>query len=135
VGEAPRGGSAAQGIHVVAPPPETRSHSPEPTASGRSAGQQAQPVSFTGALVQTPYGDVQVRAVVQGRRLVDVVPLHLTDSSGRSVSISAQAAPILRREALAAGTAHIDTVSGASYTSQGYIESLQSALDAARAAA
>jgi uncharacterized protein with FMN-binding domain len=77
---------------------------------------------------------VQVRAVLRGGRLVDVVPLHLTDSSGRSVSISAQAAPILRREALAAGSARIDAVSGASYTSAGYIQSLQSALDAARAA-
>ncbi len=58
-----------------------------------------------------------------------------TDSSSRSVSISAQAAPILRQEALAAGSAKIDTVSGASYTSDAYIQSLQSALDAARAAA
>ena len=45
-----------------------------------------------------------------------------------------QPAPILRREALAAGSARIDAVSGASYTSAGYIQSLQSALDAARAA-
>jgi uncharacterized protein with FMN-binding domain len=83
---------------------------------------------------QTQYGDVQVRVVVKAGKLVDVVPLRLTDRDGRSVSISAQAAPILRREALAAGSAKIDTVSGASYTSAGYIQSLQSALDAARAA-
>ncbi len=50
------------------------------------------------------------------------------------MSISASAAPTLRREALAAGSARIDAVSGASYTSAGYIQSLQSALDAARAA-
>jgi uncharacterized protein with FMN-binding domain len=77
---------------------------------------------------------VQVRIVVTGRRLTDVTALHLTDSSSRSVSISAYAAPILRREALAAQSARIDTVSGASYTSQGYQQSLQSALDLARAA-
>jgi uncharacterized protein with FMN-binding domain len=69
-----------------------------------------------------------------GHRLTDVTALHLTDSSSRSVSISAYAAPILRREALAAQSAKIDTVSGASYTSQGYQQSLQSALDLARAA-
>jgi uncharacterized protein with FMN-binding domain len=78
---------------------------------------------------------VQVRAVLNGSRLVDVVAVHLTDSSGRSVSISDRAAPILRSEALTAGSAKIDTVSGASYTSEGYIQSLQAALDAARAAA
>jgi uncharacterized protein with FMN-binding domain len=77
---------------------------------------------------------VQVRIVVSGHRLIDVTPLHLTDSSSRSVSISASAAPILRREALAAQSAKIDTVSGASYTSEGYIQSLQSALDLARTA-
>ena len=140
IGSAPHGSAVAQGVHVVAPPGPApgSTTAPSPRARNRTAGQAtspAQPRSFTGALVQTPYGDVQVRAVVQGRRLLDVVPVHLTDSSGRSVSISAQAAPVLRREALAAGSAHIDTVSGASFTSQGYIDSLQAALDAARAAA
>ncbi len=75
---------------------------------------------------------MQVRIVMTGGRLTDVTAVHLTDSSSRSVSISAYAAPILRREALAAQSARIDTVSGASYTSQGYIQSLQSALDLAR---
>jgi uncharacterized protein with FMN-binding domain len=83
--------------------------------------------------VQTQYGDVQVRVVVAGRKVTDVVALRLTDSSSRSVQISAYAAPILRREALSAQSARIDTVSGASYTSAGYIQSLQAALDAARA--
>lgn len=131
IGEAPHDSSTVQGVQVVEPPPGGSA------TTGRSTppSQPSRPASFTGATVQTPYGDVQVRAVVQGRRLLDVVPLRLTDSSGRSVSISAQAAPILRREALAADSAHIDTVSGASYTSQAYIESLQSALDSARAAA
>lgn len=142
MGETPAGPSSAQGgVHIVGPAPAaTGSLTPSTSTTSESRGtaqpaQPARPSSFTGATVQTPYGDVQVRAVVQGRRLLDVVPLRLTDSSGRSVSISAQAAPILRREALAADSARIDTVSGASYTSQAYIESLQSALDAARAAA
>ena len=143
VGQAPTGGDTAHGVHVVGPAPGASSSGPVSPSDGSSPTRRstttpsrpAQPASFTGATVQTPYGDVQVRAVVTGKRLVDVVALRLTDSSGRSVSISAQAAPILRREAIAAGSAHIDTVSGASYTSQAYIESLQSALDAARAAA
>ena len=83
--------------------------------------------------MQTPYGDVQVRVVLTGTKITDVVALRLTDSSSLSVSISAQAAPILRREALAAQSSRIHAVSGASYTSAGYIQSLQSALDLARA--
>ncbi len=87
-----------------------------------------------GAVVNTQYGQVQVRIVVTGGRLADVTALHLTDSSGRSVAISAQAAPILRQEALTARSAKIDVVSGATFTSEAYIRSLQSALDAAAAA-
>jgi uncharacterized protein with FMN-binding domain len=82
-------------------------------------------------VVSTPYGDVQVKVVYSGRRITDVVTLHLTDSSGTSVAISDRAAPILRREALAAQSAQVDTVSGATYTSEGYRQSLQAALDAA----
>ena len=66
-----------------------------------------------------------------GGQLADVTALHLTDSSGRSVEISAQAAPILRQEALTARSAKIDLVSGATFTSEAYVSSLQSALDAA----
>lgn len=84
-----------------------------------------------GALVSTPYGDVQVRAVLVGRRLVELQAVHLTDANGRSRSISAGAAPILRAEALSAQSAKIDTVSGATYTSAGYRQSLQAILDQA----
>ena len=59
---------------------------------------------------------------------------HLTDSSGTSVSISNYAAPILRQEAVAAQSAQIDMVSGATYTSMAYQQSLQSAIDAAHLA-
>jgi uncharacterized protein with FMN-binding domain len=85
----------------------------------------------TGALVQTPYGNVQVRVSLLGRRITDVTAVHLTDSSSTSVEISAGAEPILRQEALSAQSAKIDLVSGATYTSEGYQASLQAALDAA----
>jgi uncharacterized protein with FMN-binding domain len=81
--------------------------------------------------VQTQYGGVQVSVRYSGHRILDVTALHLTDSSDTSVSISAQAAPVLRQEALAAQSARIDMVSGASFTSQAYVQSLQAALDAA----
>jgi uncharacterized protein with FMN-binding domain len=66
-----------------------------------------------------------------GTRITAVHAVHLTDSSQHSVSISDRAAPTLRQEALSAQSAQIDVVSGATYTSEGYIASLQSAIDAA----
>jgi uncharacterized protein with FMN-binding domain len=91
-------------------------------------------VEVDGAVVGTPYGQVQVRAVLRGSKLVDVQALHLTDSGGHSRDLSAMAAPTLRREAIAAQSSKIDTVSGATYTSEGYRQSLQAALDAAHLA-
>jgi uncharacterized protein with FMN-binding domain len=85
--------------------------------------------SSTGQPVHTPYGVVQVRVVEAGHRLTDVVPVQLPHDSARSSEIASNAAPILRREAIQAGSARIDIVSGATYTSDGYAQSLQSALD------
>ena len=83
-----------------------------------------------GDAVSTRFGTVQVQVTVDGGSLVDVTALQLP-SGGRDSQISAYAEPILRGEALQAGNASIDTVSGATYTSMGYIQSLQSALDTA----
>ncbi len=74
------------------------------------------------------YGVVQVKVTMKGTRITDVTPMSLPQG-GRSGDISRFAAPQLRREALTAHSAHIDSVSGASYTSAGYAMSLQSALD------
>jgi uncharacterized protein with FMN-binding domain len=81
--------------------------------------------------VSTRYGDVQVRAVVQGGRLVDVQALTLPSDRERSARISDFAGPELHDEALQAQSANIDVVSGATYTSEGYAQSLQAALDRA----
>jgi uncharacterized protein with FMN-binding domain len=64
--------------------------------------------------------------------ITDVKALQLTNRGGRSVQISNYAAPILRKEALAAQSANISSVGGATYTSDGYVTSLQSALDKAK---
>jgi uncharacterized protein with FMN-binding domain len=85
-----------------------------------------------GPPIGTPYGDVQVRVVLRAKRIVDVQPLVLPSDRSRSRRISEEAAPLLRTEALQAQSANIDLLSGASYTSEGYAESLQGALDAAR---
>ena len=107
------------------------------TASGRSAASPSAPVpsarQVTGPMVSTRYGPVQVRIDLSGSQITDVVAVQLTNSNRTSVQISASAAPILRQEALQAQSAQIDMVSGATYTSEGYQQSLQGALDAAHA--
>ncbi|HEY4267825.1 MAG TPA: FMN-binding protein [Galbitalea sp.] len=102
----------------------TTSTSSSSTSSGSSK-------TFTGTTAQTQFGPVQVKITVAGGKLTDVVAVQLTNDGGRSVQISNYAAPILRKEALAAQSASITTVGGATYTSDGYRTSLQSALDQA----
>ena len=87
--------------------------------------------TYTGASADTPFGTVQVKITVASGKLTDVTAVHLTDDGGRSVEISNYAAPILRKEVLAAQSANVSSVGGATYTSQGYLTSLQSALDQA----
>ncbi|MFH8531198.1 FMN-binding protein [Streptomyces tendae] len=95
---------------------------------GAGAGQGTQ--VLTGDAAQTQYGPVQVRVTVSGGRITDVEALQ-APKGGRSDQITADAVPKLNRAAVAAGTADIDAVSGATYTSAGYTQSLQSALDRA----
>jgi len=87
--------------------------------------------TFTGTSVQTRFGPVQVQITVANGSITDVTALQLTDKDQRSVSISNRAAPVLRQEVLAAQSANVQGVSGATYTSDGYLSSLQSALDQA----
>ena len=88
------------------------------------------PATIDGPVVDTRYGAIQVEIVVSGGQLQDVVALQLP--TGRhSGQISSAVAPILREEALQAQSASIDTVSGATYTSDAYAQSLQAALDQA----
>jgi uncharacterized protein with FMN-binding domain len=89
--------------------------------------------SYTGAVESTRFGNVQVQLVVSGGKITDVKALQLTDAERRSQMISATAAPILRSEVLQAQSGNVDTVSGATVTSDAYLSSLQAALDAAHA--
>lgn len=121
---------ASSGSGSSATPSPTPSAS-APSASSGSSSSKAATVSgtFDGTTAETQYGPVQVEIVVSAGTITDVKALQLTDQGGRSVEISNYAAPILRTEALSAQSANIQSVSGATYTSQGYITSLQAALD------
>jgi uncharacterized protein with FMN-binding domain len=111
--------------------------SPTPSATGDSAasGSNRSPSgskTYTGTAVATRWGDVQVSITVTDGRITDVqVPVY-PDENHRDQEINAYALPVLREQTLAAQSADIDAVSGATVTSDGYRQSLQSALDAAR---
>ncbi|MFI5832861.1 FMN-binding protein [Micromonospora sp. NPDC051300] len=85
----------------------------------------------TGSVAQTRWGPVQVRITVAAGKITDVTAVQVPDGNRRDQEINDYAVPILRQEALAAQSARIDSVSGATVTSDGYRESLQSAIDAA----
>ncbi|MFP3463346.1 FMN-binding protein [Arthrobacter globiformis] len=87
--------------------------------------------TYDGEVVQTRFGTVQVQITVKSGQITDVTALKLTDAEGRSVQISNYAAPILRDEVIQAQSANVQTVGGATVTSDAYLTSLQAALDAA----
>ena len=88
--------------------------------------------SVTGSTVQTQWGPVQLKVTFNGTKITKVDVLQQPNGTPRDEEINAQALPVLTQETLTAQSAKIDAVSGATYTSQGYIGSLQSALDAAK---
>jgi uncharacterized protein with FMN-binding domain len=87
--------------------------------------------TYTGDVEQTRYGTVQVQITVASGKITDVTALALPSNEGRSVQINSQAAPLLRSEVLASQSASVQSISGATFTSVGYLSSLQSALDKA----
>ena len=87
--------------------------------------------TYTGTAVQTRFGAVQVQITVSNGKITEVTPLQLTDTDGKSIQISNRAAPLLRTKVLAAQSANVQTVSGATVTSKAYLTSLQAAIDAA----
>ncbi|MDR7082172.1 uncharacterized protein with FMN-binding domain [Arthrobacter ginsengisoli] len=102
------------------------------TGSSGSAGAAAQAAgTFAGSVVQTRFGSVQVQITVKAGAVTDVTALQLTDDDRKSVQISNRAAPLLRAEVIKAQSAQVQTIGGATVTSDAYLSSLQAALDAA----
>ena len=99
------------------------------TASGTTAA--AGTSSYAGDAASTKYGPVQVEITVANGTVTDVSVIDYPSGNGKDQQINARALPVLVQETLDAQSATIDMVSGATYTSDGYTESLQSALDQA----
>jgi len=103
----------------------TTSPSTPTAASSRPA------ITVDGASEMTSYGVVQVRVVIANGAITDVTALQYPQSEREDIKINSKAVPMLRAQVLAAQSAKIDGVSGATFTTDGYVTSLQSALDAA----
>jgi uncharacterized protein with FMN-binding domain len=117
-------------VVLAGPAPAHPKGAPRPAPSSAGTPRPAAPVTVLGQPEDAMYGTVQVKVTLSGGRITDVQAVQLP-SGGRSSDIAAYAAPQLRTEVLAAQSARIDTVSGASYTSEAYARSVQSALDSA----
>jgi uncharacterized protein with FMN-binding domain len=136
VGPSPDSGTLNTVIPVVpsaSAPASASASTPSATskASGTpgSAGTSAKTV--TGDAVQTVYGPVQVRITVADGKVTAAQAIEYPEGTPRDQQINAYAIPLLQQETIGVTSPEIDAVSGATYTSEGYIGSLQSALDKA----
>ncbi|WP_374008849.1 FMN-binding protein [Leifsonia sp. LS-T14] len=107
----------------------TTTATPTPSSSASAPAAAPATTTVTGSAIDTRYGAVQVKVTFSGTTITAIDTVQYPNRSGRDVEINDQALPILQQEALASQSANIDTVSGATYTSEGYIQSLQSAID------
>jgi uncharacterized protein with FMN-binding domain len=98
---------------------------------GTAAATDSAEKTYVGELAQVKWGPVQVAVVMSGGRITEVQVLQHPTGNKKDEQVNGMALPRLREETLAAQSADIDTVSGATFTSDGYRRSLQSALDAA----
>jgi uncharacterized protein with FMN-binding domain len=105
----------------------TTTSSPQSSSSGNSSSIK----TYAGSVAQTRWGPVQVKITVQDGKLTKVTVVQQPNGNRRDQEINDQALPILIDETVTAQSAKIDMVSGATVTSEGYVQSLQAALDEA----
>ncbi len=123
------------GVFTTVPPtaPPTVPSAVPPTAMVASnPGSGYKNGTYTGPSVDVNWGFVQVQATIQGGKISDVQVVQYPNERRTSLSINSIAVPMLQQEAIQAQSANVDLISGATLTSEGFQESLQSALDQAR---
>ncbi len=127
-GSAPSsGGSTSSDGSTSSGPGSTAAAAPSTAGPTTTAGAS----TVTGSVAQTRWGPVQVQITVDAGKITQVSVLQYPDGNGKDQQINARALPVLISETVSAQSADIDMVSGATVTSQGYLTSLQSALDQA----
>jgi uncharacterized protein with FMN-binding domain len=127
-------GTASSPGASSAEPPVTSSPGTSGTAHGAKrhrAATRSHSTTVTGSVAQTQWGPVQVRLVVGGGKITSVDVVQYPSGNPRDTQINDYALPILVKETITQQTAGIDMVSGATVTSTGYLQSLQSAIDQA----
>jgi uncharacterized protein with FMN-binding domain len=107
---------------TTSPATPGRLPTPSPSPSHAPSG------TFLGGDFPNRFGDVQVRVVISNGHIADVLPVQMPYDRERSAYISQVAGPMLRTEVLRAQSAQIDIISGATYTSESYAQSVESAL-------
>ena len=107
---------------------KTQAQTGKTTAKATTPAKAAVSGTFTGATAQTPYGPVQVQITVTNGKITAAKALQYPNRDFRSQNISQQAIPYLVDETLQAQSSNIQGVGGASYTSQGWYDSLVSAI-------
>lgn len=117
---------SGQPVHSTPTTPAAR---PSTSAAQKPPTVSAAAVTVTGDPSSTPYGLVQVAVTFHGSQITDVTAIKTPNRDGRSVRIADQSVPTLHDEVLRSQSAQVDTVSGATYTSEGYARSVQSAID------
>ncbi|HEV7752015.1 MAG TPA: FMN-binding protein [Baekduia sp.] len=100
-------------------------------SSSAKASASASTTTVTSDVVPNQYGNVQLRATVSNGKITKIEALQIPQNDRKSAEINAYAEPVLQASALQAQSANIDTVSGATFTSNGYKTALQSVLDKA----
>jgi uncharacterized protein with FMN-binding domain len=114
-----------------ASPSPSATTAPSPSPSPSPSGPTAINGTFTGSDVPNRFGDVVVRVVISNGHISDVQAVTLPTDRAESAYISSVVGPMLRTETLQAQSANIDIISGATYTSQSYAQSLETALQQA----
>lgn len=125
-------GSSGTGSSDTGATSSTSTNSGATSGTATSTGTGLADGTFTGVSSQTRYGPVQVQITVSGGTISDVQAIDYPDSNGRDRQINGSAIPRLVSETLQSQSSQIQMVSGATYTSEGYMSSLQSAIDQAR---
>lgn len=120
------GGTESPRVAAAAPPAATVG-----AAAQQDGGAASGSGTYQGSVVQTRWGPIQVSIAVDGGKITDVSAPLYPNGNPRDEEINSYALPVLRQETVDAQSADIDTVSGATVTSDGYRESLQAAIDAA----
>lgn len=87
---------------------------------------------YTGVIADAFYGNIQIKTIIQGRKITDVQFLQYPNDRRTSIEINSQAMPYLKSEAIQAQNSNVDIISGATDTSIAFKQSLESALVQAR---